>query len=456
MKRTSLIAFYLLLAIELVFFADVSMESWTATPVVEVEEDVLTYTSPNNGAGPLWCYGSSLIVRCSDRVFLSVNETGKDVPPLCNTRWRLYERKSNGWILHAVEDKFREREPCPLVLLSGDSLVLSVNPSTEPPGVKYGPCDPHILRFSIPSPQNKPEILRPAWAEGTYFTDHSYRGIAADSESNEILLLNINAKTSEQFYCLRSGEGNWIAKGKIAFPIRACYPQVALKNHAAHVLAIGDIVEPVEEWRAFKKEKTGRSWDYVFRRLFYTYSPELSSTGFCEPIEIENLDAVSGHIRNLDLWIAGDGDAWLLYTKSTVQNSMMRDRFFPDTKIQTSLECAVVRDGNISRRFTIARGGEGLTDPLPHYARFHAAPNGRLYVVTYVSGVDREGNRYSENRIQPLLPRLGKAVKIPLKEPLRSFFTAAERGGSEPSPLLDLYGLGSRSSVLRYARIRLK
>ena len=42
-------------------------------------------------------------------------------------------------------------------------------------------------------------------------------------------------------------------------PIRACYPQVALRDRAAHVLAIGDIVEPNEAWRAHKKEATGSS-----------------------------------------------------------------------------------------------------------------------------------------------------------------------------------------------------
>jgi len=32
-------------------------------PVVEVEEIVTRYTPANNGAGPLWCYGSAAIAR---------------------------------------------------------------------------------------------------------------------------------------------------------------------------------------------------------------------------------------------------------------------------------------------------------------------------------------------------------------------------------------------------------
>jgi hypothetical protein len=45
---------------------------------------------------------------------------------------------------------------------------------------------------------------------------------------------------------------------------------------------------------------------------------------------------------------------------------------------------------------------------------------------------------------------------LPLKTPLSTFFTAAERGGSRPSNILDLLGTGSDGQSLRYARVRLK
>ena len=61
-------------------------------PSVEVEDIVSQYVSPNNGAGPLWCYGAPLLVRQGDNVYVSVMETGEDVPPLCNTRWQLFQR----------------------------------------------------------------------------------------------------------------------------------------------------------------------------------------------------------------------------------------------------------------------------------------------------------------------------------------------------------------------------
>ena len=46
--------------------------AWSAPalqPVVEAEEDIYSYTNANNGAGPLWCHGSTCLVRIGDDVF---------------------------------------------------------------------------------------------------------------------------------------------------------------------------------------------------------------------------------------------------------------------------------------------------------------------------------------------------------------------------------------------------
>jgi hypothetical protein len=110
-----------------------------------------------------------------------------------------------------------------------------------------------------------------------------------------------------------------------------------LKGNTAHVLAIGDIVEPNETWRAYKADQTGRSWDYVFRRLFYvSRSGFESATAFAEPVEIANLDATAGHIRNQDLAIGPDGEAYVLYTARETQSELMRDQFFPDASLADS------------------------------------------------------------------------------------------------------------------------
>jgi len=51
-------------------------------PVVEVEEDIYSYTNAQNGAGPMWCSGSTTLVRTGDRLFASGLETIPDAKPL--------------------------------------------------------------------------------------------------------------------------------------------------------------------------------------------------------------------------------------------------------------------------------------------------------------------------------------------------------------------------------------
>ena len=425
--------------------------------VVEVEEVVCSYVPPDNGAGPLWCYGAPLLVRWKGDVFVSATETGKDVPKLCNTRWQLFGRGQGGWQLVHKPDSFREREPCPLVVFSDGRLFLSINASLTPPGTQYGACDPHLMECSANNLQGDPRPVRPPWQKDSRFTDHSYRGIAADGARGEILLLNIHSRTGEQWWAFLDEGGKWSKQGQIRFPIRACYPQVALREGAAHVLAIGDIVEPNEEWRKYKRQKTGREWDYVFRRLFYTWTPTIAETDFAEPLELENLDATAGYIRNLDLWVDSRGGAHILYLKKPVQSALLRDAFFPEEKMTTSLEYAVLRRGQVVRRSTLVKGGEGASTEVPGNARFHATEDGELFVVYYCGGTDRAGQRVSENRILHVLPEGGaKAIRIPLDHPFTTFFTASERGGSPPSKIIDLFGSGHEPRTLRYARIRLR
>ena len=77
--------------------------------VVEAEEVVTKYTPANNGAGPMWCYGSTVIARQGSDVYLSIIETGEDVPLLCNTRWQLWHRTSDGWRIEQTEKEYRQR-----------------------------------------------------------------------------------------------------------------------------------------------------------------------------------------------------------------------------------------------------------------------------------------------------------------------------------------------------------
>lgn len=431
--------------------------SSTQNAKVEVEEIVTSYTSADNGAGPLWCYGSTVIARRGDDVYLSAIETGKDVPPLCNTRWQLWHRSSDGWRMEQSEKEYRQREPCPIGLFQRGSIFLSVNPSTEPVGTKYGRCEPLVLEFDPSNLSAGAKSLTPAWAEGSYFTDHSYRGFAADGTSGELLLLNINAKTSAQFVSYRDKAGQWRPKGKIEFPIRACYPQVALHNGAAHVMAIGDIVEPVEQWRKLKFETTKREWDYVFRRLFYTYTNNIRTSDFRTPIEIDSAEQTCGYIQNLDLYADPTGAAHLLYLKRPYQYDFIRDKYFPGQKMTASLEYVIVKDGKLVPRRTLAQTPDGPTGFEPSFGRFHVGSAGTLYIIAAGTSIEKNQRTFGN-----FLARIADANEPPtfeqikLQHPFHSFFTNTLRGGSAPSDVIDLFGTADDNPNLRYARIRIE
>src|SRR4030042_2189031 len=119
-----------------IYAADEAGKEQVVRRTDEVEEVVTSYTPANNGAGPLWCYGSTGIARQGGDVYLSVIETGEDVPLLCNTRWAFWVRSADGWKLAQAEKEYRQREPCPLAVFQEGPVFLSVNPSTQPAGPK--------------------------------------------------------------------------------------------------------------------------------------------------------------------------------------------------------------------------------------------------------------------------------------------------------------------------------
>ena len=49
---------------------------------------------------------------------------------------------------------------------------------------------------------------------------------------------------------------------------------VGARNRAVHFVGVSDVLEPNPAWRKFKRELTGQQWDYDFRRLFYTWTPD--------------------------------------------------------------------------------------------------------------------------------------------------------------------------------------
>ena len=138
-----------------------SLVSCTAiTPVVEIEEDVYSYTNANNGAGPMWCSGSTCLVRVGDRIFVTGLETVPDAKPLNNCRWMLFERLAGGWKLVRVDPDGGTREPAPMAAFADGRVFLSVNPTLgQGPEPNGGPARPDVLQLKTADPALSPEGL---------------------------------------------------------------------------------------------------------------------------------------------------------------------------------------------------------------------------------------------------------------------------------------------------------
>ncbi|MBM3495594.1 MAG: hypothetical protein FJX72_14920, partial [Armatimonadetes bacterium] len=255
------------------------------SPTVIAEEVVYNHEPANNGAGPMWCYGSTCVVRVGRTVFVSGLETIPGAKPLNNTRWVLHKRTNRGWSVIRRDESGRTREPCPIAATRDGSIFISANPTLTPPDTYGGPARPEVARFRATDPEAQPAMLRPLWHGAPPFTEHSYRGLCSDGPGRSLLLMNIEGHTA-QHWSLLDRDGAWSARGRLVFPmgvdypkpepVRLCYPVLALRDKQAHMLAISDIIEPIPEWRAFKKQLTGNDWDYEFRRLFYAWTPDIS------------------------------------------------------------------------------------------------------------------------------------------------------------------------------------
>jgi hypothetical protein len=248
----------------------------------------------------------------------------------------------------------------------------------------------------------------------------------------------------------------WGADYEKPQPIRVCYPNVMLKDRAVYFCGVSDIIEPNLQWRAYKKELTGQNWDYDFRRLFFTWTEDITQGKFHDWIEIASREKTCGWIFPCDLWVSADGVVHLLWTERAL-DTRLREKFFPDAKQSQALNYAQVRGGQVVGRRTLILAEEGGANLVAGAARFHVTPDQRLWVICYVSGT-AEGKSVSENRLFEL-PADGAAiepVRIPLSQPFTSFFTANVRGGSPPADILDLLGVrAGGGNAISYARIRL-
>ncbi len=345
-------------------------------------------------------------------------------------------------------------------------MFLSANPTlVKDPNASAGPARPEILQFDPARPQDPYKTLLPRWAGEPKFTEHSYRSLAADGPGRELILFQ-NVGYTHAEWAFLDRQGQWSAQGKLEFPfgkeyekprpIRVCYPTVALKDRAVFFCGVSDIEEPNSAWREFKRKLTGRSWDFDFRRLFFTWSRDITSGKFEPWVEIASREKTAGWIMPADLWVAPDGAVHLLWTERAI-DTRLREKFFPHEKQSYALNYAVVRQGKVVLRKSLIEAREGQPGPIPTAGRFHVTPEGRLFVFCHVGASQGPGKPLAENRLFEVLPdgSAGQSVHVGLGHPLVSFFTATPRAGSAPSQVLDLLGTAADQPLaIRYARIR--
>ncbi len=117
---------------------------------------------------------------------------------------------------------------------------------------------------------------------------------------------------------------------------------------------------------------------------FYAFNPDAAAGDFGEVIEAANVEETAGHLTNLDLWLDPAGAAHLLYLKRNVATPAFRDRFFPGLPLRITLAYAMVRNRQIVGVRTLLAGGDQDGSEIPVCGRFHATPDGRLFVIASV------------------------------------------------------------------------
>lgn len=439
-------------------------------PIVVVEEDVYSYTPAENGAGPLWNYGSTNIARIGETVFITAQDTIAKAKPDNNTVCRLMWRDENGWRRSSETGFGQTREPCPLIVIPDQKKIfVSDNPTALPHGISGpGPAVPGVLMF----PDNKPEqyesYISPKWTTSPVgFNEHSYRSFVADTRSGAWLLIqNIGYTHAALAYFDRKGSQpfqssiSWPVAGELTKdqPLRLCYANVAMINNSVHFVGVSDVREPIAVWHQFKKSLTGSDWDYVARRLYYSWTPDILKKNFSNWIELANREAKAGHVRPGDMWVDPDGKVHLIWEEKAIDDRM-RKKFFPGELQRWEINYSVIESGTIVLKKTLLSTNEGDARPIPHWPRFHVTPDNRLFVVYFVDGVDSNGGNVSENRLLEIDDDGNSKgyFSLPMKYPMYRFMTATTRAGSNPSNFIDLLGyrVGSNNTV-SYSRIKLQ
>ncbi len=415
------------------------------------ESTVYTTADARNGAGPLWNFSSTNIARIGDTVWVSGLRTVPGLPPLNNTECTLWKQTGAAAWTQVATLPGLTREPCPIGVLQGQRLVISTNPTLNPPGKPGGgPARPGLWEYDPAHPDRPPVITEPRWRAGApvdKFTEHSYRSLAVDGARGEIFLMqNIGYTHAE--WTFRDSRGEWSSQGKLDWPVkriggkdvqlRVCYTVALVHDRAVYLLGVSDVVEPNAEWRDYKRKLTGKEWDYVFRNLYYTWTPDITSVPFQPWLEVASREETAGRIVPGDLWLAPDGVVHAVW-EDALTDDRLKDQFFPDQKQSKSIGYALIQAGRIVARSNLLANNGGLDVGVAHSPRLHATPDERLFMFVYRDGENLERQKISENILIHLKSRaVGSQIRLPLTASVNQHVVNTSRVGNPMSNVLDV------------------
>ncbi len=437
-------------------------------------EDIYQHQPTNNGANPFWCFGSTTLVSTpGGELFATSFEKTEEAVPWLNAKWSLWRRGKDGWKkIH--QDSRRTREPVPMAVLPGQNLgLISTNPTLTPPDKMSGPAAPEALTFTLDAANPEGTLVKEAYAfpVGHYFGEHSYRSFAADARSGEVIELH-QVDQGDQVWSLRDANGQWGYPGKLEWPwgadyaepqaIRICYPSVLLDQRSFYFCGVSDIVEPNAAWREAKFKVSGQKWDYDFRRLFFTWTKDITSSGFAPWVEVASREATCGWIYPCDMTL--NPEAAQSVTVMWVERALdvrIRDEFFPGQKQSWSLNAARVTEGKVEATHRLMQLDEDQPGTCARFARFHQTIDGRRFVLASVGDPRATPAMGAQNHCTLVLMELnadggvkstqdlGHTVAQPL------FFVASARAGCPASNTIHVLAEGEDRWV-KYLRIEIE
>lgn len=414
-------------------------------------ELLCTTESFNNGASACWSHGNSPLVRMGDRVFCTDSQVMPGREPFNHTTMCLFEKVGDGpWqIVYEDKDVF-QREPCPVVL-AGDKLLVTVNPTArtyapEEPS-RVVPCTPKLYVFDVSGGVRLEKILPMPWDPEKYnFLDHSYRGGAVDAVTGDIFFDNLHYppdSEGEHIYALLDKELNPVCTRDLVFSERSCYHNIAMRGGEAYVFAVQDIVEPNTEWLAYKRQVTGEMWDFDFRSIWMNYTPDIRTQEFAPAVRVCDREATCGWTDNLDCCYTADGEMLLAVREQNVHQRFMRDHFFPQEKLYSRLSVYRFAGGVLQETFVVDEASEENGDAARYTALFHTAADGSVYLAWNKSG--GEGGLAAGTYLMPLATRESRY----LNAQTGFLFGSKARLGAAPDDRMDI--LWVTDDEIRYA-----